>query len=133
MQFLFAQLPTPALPPDISFWKALSLGLMVLWAIYLVIEIIKHTRRSPSVDVTFATKAELQIGLTQVTASGEARRVEIDHNIKALRDSLTDQLGNLQAKLDAVITRENIEMQSINRQLGELIGELRASRKPPAK
>jgi hypothetical protein len=129
MQSFFAQI-IPASPPETSFWKVLSLGLMVLWAIYLVIEIIKHTRRSPSIDLTFATKAELEKGLEKLAKEGESRRLEIDSNINSLRKSLTGQLTNLREKLDEAAARESIEMQSMQRQLGELIGELRASRKP---
>ncbi len=114
---------------DLEFWKVL-VGITSLAVLLLTcLKIYAFFRRSPGIDVHFATKQELADGLKALADSGDARRAEIEGKIEDMRKSLTAQLGTLHRRMDETSTAEGLKMESIQRQLGEIIGEMRASRK----
>lgn len=102
--------------------------LAVLTLFWLLRQISISFRRSPGIDATFATKEELAAGLSALAESGDSRREEIEGKIENMRKSLTHQLENLNHRMEAATTAEGIKMEAIQRQLGEIIGELRARR-----
>lgn len=111
---------------DITFNKVLVGCAALLSCWLLVLKIMAHYRRSPSVDQTFATKEELAKVEAALTERGDERKIEIESRIKEMSSSLTKQMVEIRTRMEVATLRENTDLQAIQRQLGELAGYIKA-------
>ncbi len=116
---------------DLAFWKVLAGITAVLATVWLVLQIANSMRRKPGLDKELgllATKQELAEMEARITKRGEDRERTLSSEMAEMRRALTAQTSNLNHRMEAATTADGIKMEAIQRQLGEIIGELRARR-----
>jgi biopolymer transport protein ExbB/TolQ len=104
----------------------------LLSIVLLVIKIHAHVRRTPSLDkelTLFATRQELEAVEQALTERGDERRQEIEGKIREMSATLSKQISGLRDKMEAASLRESTDLQSIQRQLGEITGWVKAQGK----
>ena len=139
MQIFLAQAGGSANPwGGVEFWKVIGglAGILTVW--WLTLQIWGKYQRNPSMDAHFATKEELRAGLASVQKAGDQRGIEIKDDIADLTRSTTTRLASLEASMGREMTavgrelkEQNSMMMSVQRQLGELVGEMRSRKNTP--